>query len=270
MADVERPGAAERLLRRQGWVVTAALIAITSLAALYTVLGIGMSMTSIEMTAMARPVGQPMLMGAGPVWTPTYALLVFLMWAVMMVAMMTPSAAPAVLLFGALKRQGPARDQANTATLCFLSGYLAIWGVFSIVATILQWGLSHYGLMANAMMTLASPQLAAALIAAAGLYQLTPAKTACLRHCQSPAKFLTTHQKPGLWGAFRMGVLHGAYCTGCCWALMALLFVGGIMNLYWIVGLAVYVAVEKLAPRHWPVSQVTGLGLIVLALWLIN
>jgi predicted metal-binding membrane protein len=256
--------ATERLAARDRLVVAGAAGLIVVLAALYTVFGVGMQMTAVEMTAMARPIGQPMQMGGPLEWTAGYALLIFLMWWVMMVAMMTPSAAPVLLLFTAVKKTGAEAAQAARLSLLFLSGYLLAWGGFSALATALQWALEVWGLSSGPMMTLSSRLIAGGVLAAAGLYQLTPLKQACLEHCKSPAQFLSRHARPGAAGALATGMHHGAYCLGCCWGLMALLFVGGIMNLYWIAGLALYVLAEKLLPGGLWFSRITG-WLLVLA-----
>ncbi|WP_212525230.1 DUF2182 domain-containing protein [Actibacterium sp. MT2.3-13A] len=255
------PGRLERLVRRDRAIVLLSVAVIVLIAGWYTVSGQGMSMSALDMTRMARPIGEPMTMGMAPAWSPGHAVLVFLMWWIMMIAMMAPSAAPTLLLFTALKRQTLDADRAPVYGLSFLAGYLACWAGFSLCAAALQWGLQPLGLISAAMMTVSSRGLAAALLVAAGLYQLTPLKAACLRHCRSPAHFLAEHRRPGLAGAFRMGARHGAYCLGCCWALMALLFVGGIMNLWWIAGIAAFVALEKLAPRGERFARVSGFAL---------
>lgn len=251
------------------WVVIGAVTLIVLLTGLYTVMGVGMSMSALEMTKMAGSIGEPMPMGASPVWTGGYAVLVFLMWWVMMVAMMTPSAAPVLLLFTALKRQGRQSEQATGLGLTFLSGYLFAWMGFSVVATLLQWLTENMEITNGPMMTIGSKPAAGVVMLAAGFYQFSGLKAACLRHCRSPAHFLTAHNRKGYTGAFKMGVHHGTYCLGCCWALMALLFVGGIMNLYWIVGLAVYVLAEKLFPFPRLLSRVAGGTLIAAGVWLV-
>lgn len=261
--------AAERLAARDRLVVIGATGLIILLAALYTIFGIGMQMTAVEMTRMAGPIGQPMQMGGPRAWTPGYTLLIFLMWWVMMVAMMTPSAAPVLLLFSAVKKAGPEGPQAPQLSLLFLCGYLLAWGGFSALATALQWALESRGLSDGPMMTLSSRLLAGGVLAAAGLYQLTPVKDACLEHCKSPAQFLASHARPGAAGALLTGMHHGTYCLGCCWVLMALLFVGGIMNLYWIAGLALYVLAEKLLPGGRWFSRATGVLLLAAGGWVI-
>lgn len=256
-------GAVESLLRREGLIVAGALSVLVLIAALYTVMGVGMNMSAIDMTRMARPIGEPMAMGMDPQWSASYAWVVFLMWWVMMIAMMTPSAAPLVLLFAAVKRMGPDGDKAATHSGLLLAGYLVAWAGFSALATTAQWMAETYGIVAGAMMTLEGRWLAAFVLIAAGLYQFTPIKSACLKHCRAPGQFLADHRRPGGYGAFRIGVDHGAYCLGCCWALMALLFVGGIMNLYWIAGLTVYVLLEKLAPRGDVIAKIAGAALVL-------
>ena len=178
----------------------------------------------------------------------------------MMAAMMLPSAAPAILLVAALARQRGERH-AIASSWQFALGYLAIWGAFSLVATGLQFALDRAGLLSETMAS-GSVVLAALLLIAAGVYQWTPWKEACLRQCRSPIEFLTRYWRQGAFGPVRAGAWHGAFCLGCCWMLMALLFVGGLMNMFWIAGLALLVLVEKLFPFGRRVSQVTGAALI--------
>jgi predicted metal-binding membrane protein len=184
------------------------------------------------------------------------------MWAVMMVAMMLPSAAPVVLLFAALER----RRGRLGRTAAFVAGYLVLWSGFSAAAAALQWALQRI-----AITNAAGPALGlfgAALVGAAGLYQLTPLKRACLAHCRSPVDALAGHWRPGRGGAFVMGARHGLYCLGCCWLLMALLFVIGVMNLLWVALLALLVLVEKLAPGGPRLARWSGLALVAAGLWL--
>ena len=194
-------------------------------------------------------------------WTPRYAALMFFMWWIMMMAMMLPSATPMILLFAVINRKQRDKGAPYVPTGIFAAGYLLVWGTFSLVAVSAQWGLERMGLLSS-MMASTSVLLGAGLLIAAGVYQLTPLKHACLRHCRSPLFFITQHWRPGNLGALRMGMEHGAFCTGCCWFLMALLFYGGIMNLYWIVGLAVFVLLEKTIPGGHRLGHVTGALLI--------
>jgi predicted metal-binding membrane protein len=197
------------------------------------------------MTAMAGM--NPMLMA--PVeWSPSYALFVFLMWWIMMIAMMVPSAAPMVLLFAAIARKRRTQATPLAGTAAFVAGYLAVWASFSALAAAIHGGLDVAGLL-TPMMTASSGVFGGLLLVAAGLYQLTPLKRACLGQCREPVRFLSARWRPGNVGALRMGVVHGAYCLGCCWFLMVLLFIGGVMNLYWIAGLGLYVLAEKLVRR---------------------
>jgi predicted metal-binding membrane protein len=215
----------------------------------------GTGVMSGPMSAMATPAG----------WNLEYAGIMVIMWWVMMIAMMLPSAAPMVLLFAAAnRRQGSAVGDPLLPTGIFTWGYVAVWGGFSVIATALQWAFESAGILSPMMMNSTSMLLAGVILVFAGLYQLTPVKQTCLRHCRSPLQFLMGHWRGGRWGAFRMGVEHGAFCLGCCWALMALLFFGGIMNLYWIAGLAVIVLLEKTIPAGERLGKIIG-GL--LGLW---
>ena len=179
-----------------------------------------------------------------------------LMWWLMMVAMMLPSAAPAILLYGRVREMRGA-DAAIAQTWVFLVGYVGIWLIFSIAAAGLQ------QLITGPSMALADHRLAGPLFIVVGLYQLSPLKSACLRQCRSPAQFLSRHWRPGMNGAIRLGALRGAYCVGCCWMLMALLFVGGVMNFLWIVALTVIVGIEKLVPKGDVLGRVAGAALVV-------
>jgi predicted metal-binding membrane protein len=186
---------------------------------------------------------------SGP-WTLAYCLIAFLMWTLMMVAMMLPSASPMVLLYGHIVRQAQSKGRAKRASAsiaAFASGYLALWILFSVLAVGLQFWLERAGTLSG-LMSSRSALLSGALLIAAGLYQLTPLKNVCLQHCRGPAQFIVSHWRPGVVGAFRMGLAHGVYCVGCCAVLMLILFVGGVMNLVWIAALTFFVAIEKLAP----------------------
>ena len=186
-----------------------------------------------------------------------------------MVAMMLPSAAPTILLYSTLQQK--IADAASAAPLgtVFLSGYLVVWAVFSLTATGLQWSLELRGLVSPARMALTSGLIGGCVLLAAALYQLSPLKRVCLEHCRSPMRFLVERRRPGFAGAFQMGLEHGAFCVGCCWFLMALLFVGGIMNLYWIAGLAILVALEKLAPIGGQIAKASSIVLGIAGLWML-
>lgn len=208
-----------------------------------------------EMNGMLMP------MRSGP-WTMGYAVLVLGMWAVMMGAMMLPSAAPMILFYGTVARARRARGDLAIGSGIFAGGYVLVWAAFSLVAVGIQFGAEQAALL-SPMMQMTSIGLSGALLIAAGLYQWTPLKQACLRRCRSPLEFVMTQWREGVGGAFVMGLRHGAYCLGCCWLLMLLLFVGGVMNLSWIAGLALFVLIEKTAPAgHW-IGRAAGTGLIV-------
>ena len=272
------------VLRRDRLVVVAVLATVIVAAWIYILAGAGMGMSALETTAITGPGGMAATDGAMPgmamgervsgamqdmamaamapiAWTPGYAVLMFFMWWIMMMAMMLPSAAPMILLFAMVNRKQREKGAPYVPTGIFAAGYLLVWGAFSLVAVTAQWGLERSGLLSS-MMASTSVILGASLLIAAGVYQLTPLKHACLRHCRSPIFFISHHWRPGDLGALRMGVEHGAFCTGCCWVLMALLFYGGVMNLYWIVGLALFVLLEKTIPAgHW-LGRITGVLLI--------
>ena len=197
---------------------------------------------------------------AGMEMEPDFAFLAA-MWSIMMIAMMLPSAAPMILLFGAASGNAQSRIP-FLATLIFAAAYLAVWGLFSLVAAGLQWWIE---LRVEPVMVqgLSSTWASALLLFGAGAYQFTPLKDACLRQCQSPLGFLMSRWRPGWRGAFVIGLQHGIYCVGCCWMLMALLFVGGVMNLWWVVGIALYVFLEKVVPAGPWLSRVLGAALIL-------
>jgi predicted metal-binding membrane protein len=180
-------------------------------------------------------------------WTSLDFTLTFAMWTVMMVGMMVPSATPTALIYAAVARKAARQGAVLAPTIIFVSGYVAVWTVFSLLATVIQWGLERAALL-SPMMASTSPSLGAALLVGAGVYQLTPMKAACLRHCRAPAQFISEHWRPGRAGAFQMGIIHGAYCLGCCWILMGLLFFGGVMNLLWIAAITITVLAEKVLP----------------------
>jgi predicted metal-binding membrane protein len=196
-----------------------------------------------------------------PVWDVGYFGMMFLMWAVMMVGMMLPSVIPMVLIYAGVARKSAAQGMPVAPTGAFVSGYIAIWLIFSLFATIAQWGLDQAALL-SPMMVSNSVGLGAALLIAAGIYQWLPIKDKCLQHCRSPVHFITTHWRLGSIGAFKMGLSHGAFCLGCCWVLMALLFVGGVMNLLWIAAIALFVLLEKVLPLGDVSGRVMGLLMI--------
>ena len=202
----------------------------------------------------------------GAVSSPAYLLLSVAMWFVMMVAMMTPAVTPVVLLFDGVVYRGAPGLHARTAG--FLAGYFSVWLGFSILATIAQAAFIGTGLT-DAMAVSKHPVFSAALLATAGLYQWLPIKAACLEHCRSPLEFVM-HQQRGRLGPWRMGMHHGVYCLGCCWVLMLLLFVGGVMNLAWVAALTILVAAEKLSARPDVVRRLMGAAAFAAAVWILN
>jgi len=247
----------EALIKRDRFIVVISLIFVTGLSWLYLLTGAGIDMEASSSLPNQMPSPMEMAM-AQPIWSFEYAVIMSIMWWVMMIAMMLPSAAPMILLFSTLNKG----IQKSVPTLTFAASYLLIWGVFSLIATALQWFLNTAELL-DPMMASSSHVLSGGLLAIAGIYQFTPIKDACLRHCRTPVQFVLDHWKPGCIGAFKMGLLHGMFCLGCCWFLMALLFVGGVMNMFWISGLAVYVLIEKQLPYGPVVSRITGALLLI-------
>jgi predicted metal-binding membrane protein len=189
-------------------------------------------------------------------------LLLLAMWWIMMIGMMLPSAAPMILTFATINRGRRTRGQPYTPTALFTAGYLLAWGGFSVAATLAQWALERASLLAPMAMKTTSPLLGGLLFIAAGVYQFTPLKRACLRSCRSPFDFVMNHWRDGADGAVRMGLAHGLYCLGCCWILMALLFAVGAMNLVWVAVLTVVVLVEKLFPAGDWISRIGGVLLV--------
>ena len=202
-------------------------------------------------------------------WDARYLLLVFLMWATMMVAMMLPSALPTILIFHKAVRNDPEVRSPSGRMFAFAAGYILAWSGFSVGATLLQWGLAEAALL-SPMMVSATPWLGGALLIVAGVYQWTPLKHACLRHCRSPLAFFVEHWQPGMPGALRLGLRHGLYCVGCCWALMLLLFVGGVMSLLWIGAITAFVLMEKLAPYRAQGGRLSGLALVLAGGWVLT
>jgi predicted metal-binding membrane protein len=246
------------LIRRDRLTMALALAAITMLAWMY-LLSAGATMKSMATEAQMHAAMGMTDMGVSSTadW-----LALFVMWTIMMAGMMLPSAAPVILLvLAGYRRRGGRHARASAGA--FVTGYLVAWTSFSAVAATAQVVL-HRAALLSAEMTSRSAVLAGAILIAAGIYQWLPIKKACLSHCQSPLEFLTRHWREGFAGAFTMGLRHGMFCIGCCWAMMALLFVVGVMNVWWIAALAAFVLIEKLAPREFPVGRAAG---FILILW---
>jgi predicted metal-binding membrane protein len=201
------------------------------------------------------------------VWDGRHTTLLAAMWIVMMIGMMVPSVAPMLLIYAGVMRSSPEGSRAALRVYPLAGGYLMVWVTFSLLATLLQRLLGSSVL--TPMMTLQSSLVSAALFAVAAGYQLTPVKRVCLDSCRSPIAFVLEHMRPGVSGAFRLGVAHGIYCVGCCWALMMLLFAGGIMNLWTIAALMVVVLVEKLEPFGMRTRQLSAAGLMLTAVWVL-
>ena len=246
--------------RRDRIVISICLVAITALAWAYLIRLDRQMSASMEYDMSMAAMGMTM-QGA---WSAADVWLTLVMWMVMMVGMMTASAAPVLLLFAAMAATRQERG-VPISTLTFGLGYLVVWAGFSVCAALAQWGLHETTLLSSAMRT-SSPRLAGGMLVAAGAYQLTPVKTACLAHCRSPLGFLMTNWRNGAAGAFQMGSRHGVYCVGCCWALMTILFVVGVMNLVWVAVLAGFVLFEKLGPAGLTLSRVAGVMLVLFGL----
>lgn len=237
------------LLPRQRVVIAAALAAVVALAWLYLYLA------AADMQASMAGMDRTMTM---PPKTAADLLLLLAMWLVMMTGMMLPSAAPMILVFAKVNQNRRTRGLPYVPTVLFTAGYLLVWGGFSVAATLAQWALERAALLSAMDMTTDSRWLGGLLFVAAGLYQFTPLKQACLRSCWSPLDFVVNRWRDGPVGALRMGMTHGLYCLGCCWVLMLLLFVGGVMNLLWVAGLSAIVLGEKLLPPGPWFSRISG------------
>jgi predicted metal-binding membrane protein len=254
-----RPTRIEAALRHERAALAIIVIAIPLLAWTWVV-------------ALARDMYGPMT-GASAwmmtmVWDGPHLLLLWAMWAVMMAGMMLPSATPMLMMYGLSTRNRDGEAAAAARVYALAGGYLLVWTTFSVAATLLQRLLGR-ALILTPMMEPATPIIAAGILLVAGVYQFLPIKRACLRACRSPIAFLTQHWRPGVGGALRMGVVHGIYCLGCCWALMLLLFAGGVMNLVVILALTVWVILEKTAPFGAQGARIGGAVLVGVAAWIL-
>ena len=235
--------------------VLAGVIGVTALAWAYTVF-VAISAGAGASTAMAMPNMQS--------WSAAHWGAMFIMWMVMMVAMMVPSAAPILLLFATVNRQRQAKQQPYVPTTVFLLGYVLVWCGFAAAATIGNWALHTHAMLSSMMGSSTNALLGGALLLAAGVFQWTRLKYVCLTNCRSPLGFIMSEWRDGVGGALKMGLRHGVFCLGCCWILMALLFVLGVMNLVWIAALAAFVLLEKVAPRGQLLGRAGG---VLLMLW---
>lgn len=242
-----------KLLSRDSAIVAVALGSAALLAWAWLVRASGSEMAGMEMSALS----------------PGYLVPAFAMWAIMMVAMMVPAAAPMILLHSRIAK-APTRRERSLHTAVFALAYLLVWTGFAALAALAQAVLVEFGAVSAMALTIGNRGAAAALLLIAAAYELTAAKRVCLDKCQSPLLFIYRHWKPGLAGAMRLGLAHGLYCLGCCWALMLLLFVGGVMNLAWVALLGIVVLGEKVAPSHWRaelyVAAALGIAAVVLIL----
>ena len=250
--------ALDALLRRDRLIVGTALAALIVAAWLY-LLHLTSAMSGMAMPDMPTMPGMAMSAMHPWSWVEVGALVV--MWSVMMIAMMTPAAAPMILMFATIHRRRSAEGRPAVPTAIFVLGYLVVWTIYSVVAALAQAGL-HAAALVSPAMAATSPLLAGSLLVAAGVFQWTPLKRACLAACRSPLSFLMTGWREGRAGAFVMGLRHGRYCLACCWALMALLFVAGVMNLLWVAAIAVAVLIEKVVPRGDVVGRLAGVALV--------
>jgi len=266
-------GTLESVLRRERLIVAGALGAIVALAWAYVLwLARDMDMGGMGMSGFRMvPAGIGLMAPAAAPWSAVEFALVFAMWAVMMVGMMAPSAAPMILMYARVVRQGRIAGKPLAATGWFAAGYFLAWMGFSLAATMIQWVMERKSLLDPSMKS-ASGTLGAVVLIAAGVYQWTPLKDVCLAQCQTPFAFLMRHGGFGgdVLGCLRLGLRHGTYCVGCCWVLMALLFVVGVMNVLWIALLALLVLLEKLTPWGRWVARGAGVACITAGVWMVS
>lgn len=260
MLDTYQETPLEAVLKRNRTIVISGIAGVSVLAWTYMFyLAWGMKNMDVRMeTAMPQMHS----------WGTVDFVLMFVMWTVMMVAMMVPSATPTVLMFATINRERREKKAPFVSTGVFLLGYLVAWAWYSVLATLGQWVL-HTAAILSPMMVSTSPVLGGGLLVAAGIFQFTPLKYACLTRCRSPMGFFLNEWREGTQGAFIMGLRNGNYCVVCCWALMSLMFVAGVMSLLWMAIIAAFVLVEKVAPGgHW-VSRSSGLLFIAWGGWLL-
>jgi predicted metal-binding membrane protein len=249
----------ESVLRRDRAVVMAGLAGIVLVAWLY-LLHVARTMAEME-----RHAAMGMVMPQMRAWGVADVALLFLMWTVMMVAMMIPSATPMIVVFSTIHRRRHEQEQPTVPVTVFLAGYLVVWAAYAAAATLAQWGL-HAAALLSASMATTSAVLGGVLLIAAGVFQWTRLKQVCLANCRSPLSFLMTRWREGARGAFVMGLDHGMYCVGCCWMLMTILFVAGVMNLAWVAVVAVVVLLEKVVPGGERIGRLAGIVLVVAGL----
>jgi predicted metal-binding membrane protein len=248
-------------LRRDRLAVLAGLGVVTGSAWVYVIIESHRMRMSSGMGDHSMSATMHGMLGVHP-WTAGEFGLRLVMWAVMMMAMMVPTAVPMTLVYAAVARKAAAQHNPVAPTFVFVAGYVIAWTLFAVGATVAQRAMDQAALL-SPMMVSKSTVLGATVLIAAGMYQLTPYKRACLRHCRAPAHFLSRYWRSGTVGALRMGLRLGAYCLGCCWILMALLFLGGVMNLLWIAAIAAFVLLEKTAPFGEAGGSVVGATMVL-------
>ncbi|OUR99532.1 hypothetical protein A9Q84_00500 [Halobacteriovorax marinus] len=236
------------LLTRDSFKVSSCLFVITLMSWVYMIL-MALSMRAMESHS-------PLL------WGLPQLTMLFSMWVIMMIGMMIPSASPYILMYDQVNRRRKERKVPYVSTFLFVAGYLAIWTIYSLIITLVQWQLHEYAIL-NSSMKSSVTMFNSIILAVAGLYQFSNLKYTCLKKCRSPLHFLTHEWKEGNLGGFRMGLMHGNYCLGCCWALMSLLFVTGVMDLTWIALISFYVLAEKVFPKGILIGKLTGILLIL-------
>jgi len=252
----------ERLIKQDRAIVGTSLVVVALLSWIYLfVLAAEMARGDMSLMGMGSLKAMGNMAGAMATvpqpWGITTFILMLVMWWVMMIGMMIPSAMPMILVHARVQRKRHPEENLLSRSGIFTLGYGVAWLGFALVATLLQWALSEAALI-SPMMVATSRYLGVAIFLAAGAYQLTPLKHICLANCRSPIHFLTTHWRNGRAGVLRTGVDHGTYCVGCCWFLMVILFFGGVMNLLWVAAIAIFVMMEKLIPRGELVSRISG------------
>jgi predicted metal-binding membrane protein len=249
----------ELILRRDKTIVLVGLALVTVLAWAY------MIRMAVDMSGAGMEIQHTCMMS----WEMDDLIMVFTMWSVMMVAMMLPSALPMILLFTTLNRQRSETMSPLIPTGLFVVGYLAAWVAYSALATLAQWGLHASALLSHSM-SIANPYLGGCILAASGIFQWTPFREACMTHCRSPIGFLLTHWKEGRVGALMMGLTHGTFCVGCCWMLMTISLVLGVMNMLWMAVLTILMFWEKvISPNSIWLSRAAGAVLTIWGMWVI-
>ena len=261
------------VLRRDRIAVILALTLLTALAWSYLLwLSADMAMGGMDMGDIRMiPSGMGLMVPAHTPWRALEFAFVFAMWTVMMVGMMTPSATPMILMYARLGRQTEARGRPLAATVWFTAGYILVWVAFALLATLVQWALERTALL-DSWMASTSNVLAGLVFVAAGSYQWTRLKDVCLAQCQMPFAFLMRHGgfRRDAPGSLVLGLRHGAYCVGCCWVLMTLLLVGGVMNVLWIALLALLIISQKVTSFGRPIAHLAGIVLVVAGAWLFS